>query len=157
MAAVTGDVSTWGIDAFPTDERLLVIFVPSSAATGAGLVLPLRRESTEPAASGAFVKDLVPTTELLPKCWYTVRFEWFEKHPITNDWERKGWSDLPGKLRVPPEGGDITTLFEADPDPTHIPLYFGHGEPDEWLPSGGVYYDLDDPEGAGVYSEGQVV
>ncbi|CAN7267890.1 hypothetical protein LJR186_001239 [Microbacterium foliorum] len=157
MATVTGDVSTWGVDAFPADERLLVIFVPSSAATGSGLVLPLRRESIEPAASGTFAKGLVPTTELLPECWYTVRFEWFEKHPITSDWKRKGWSDLPGKLRVPPEGGDIATLFEADRGPKHIPLYFGYGLPPDWLPSGGVYYDLDDPEGAGVYSEGQVV
>ncbi|KIP93373.1 hypothetical protein RU09_06050 [Microbacterium sp. MEJ108Y] len=157
MAVVTGDISRWGLGPFPADARLLVRFVPSSSAVGAGLVLPLREETIEPAADGTFSKSLVSTTELLPECWYSVRFEWFQKHPIKGDWNLDGWSDLPGKLRVPPEGGDITLLFETDDRGFAVPLYFGYGEPPEWLPSGGVYYDLDDPEGVGVYSEGKVV
>lgn len=157
MAEVSGDISTWGLSPFPATERLLIRFSPSSAATGIGLVFPERDEYVEPAANGTFVKDLAPTTELLPDAWYKVRFEWFHKHPIKDDWKLRGWSELPGKLRVPPEGGDITVLFETDQRGRSVPLYFGFGLPPDWLPSGGVYFDLDDPEGAGVYSEGQVV
>lgn len=158
MADVTGDISTWGLAPFPAGERLLVRFMPSSSATGIGLVFPDRDETVEPAANGTFTKNLAPTTELTPEVWYTVRFEWFKKHPIKDDWTRKGWSDLPGKLRVPPEGGDISLLFETEQHRRAIPLYFGFGLPPKWLPSGGVYFDLDDPAGAGVYAaEGQVV
>ena len=157
MANVTGDVRTYGVVAFPSTEKLLVWFIPSTPAIGSGVVLPLRKESVEPSANGTFIKGLIATTELTPDCWYTVRFEWFEKHPFKDAWNLKGWSDLPGQLRVPPEGGDISALIHVDPSGPLIPLYFGHGLPPSWLPSGGVYYDLDDAEGAGVYSEGQVV
>lgn len=157
MANVTGDVSTWGLDPFPTSVRMLVRFIPSTAAVGAGAVFPLRDETVQPPASGHFSKNLAPTTELSPDAWYTVRFEWFEKHPIKDEWKLRAWSDLPGKLRVPPEGGDITVLFDTDRRGHHVPLYFGFGPPPSWLPSGGVYFDLDDPEGAGVYAEGPVV
>lgn len=158
MPNVTGDVSTWGVTAFPADSRLLVRFVPSSAAVGPSELLPKRTEDVLPAADGTFTKNLIATTELIPDCWYTVRFEWFQKHPITGAWELDGWSDLPGRLRVPPGGGDVADLIDVNyPEVKRVPLYFGFGLPPEWLPPGGVYFDLDDPEGAGVYSDGPVV
>jgi hypothetical protein len=158
MATVTGDISTWGLSPFPAAERLLVRFRPSSSAAGIGIVLPEREQTVEPAADGTFTVNLAPTTEMLPDAWYTVVFEWFQKHPVKDEWKLRGRSELPGKLRVPPEGGDLSTLFEAsDGRGRTVPLYFGFGAPPSWLPSGGVYFDLDDPEGAGVYAEGLVV
>lgn len=158
MANVVGDISTWGLTPFPGEERLLVRFSPSSSAVGVGLVFPDRDVTIEPGADGAFTVNLAPTTEVLPDAWYAVRFEWFEKHPIKDEWKLRGWSELPGKLRVPPEGGDLSTLFETSEGRGRtVPLWFGFGPPPAWLPSGGVYFDLDDPEGAGVYAEGPVV
>lgn len=127
MATVTANVRTWGFDAFPASERLLVWFDPSSAGMAGTAVFPERRVSVEPAPDGSVSVQLTPTTDVIPDVWFTVRFEWFDKHPISGQWNHKGWSTLPGKLRVPPSGGALADLMDTPPPPGAI--LHGHGDP----------------------------
>lgn len=138
MPTVTGNVRTWGFDAFPVDERLLVWFVPSSAGMAGTSLLPDRKVSVEPASNGSFTVNLAQTTNVIPDVWFEVRFEWFEKHPIMDDWNLKGWSTLPGKLRVPAAGGPIVDLLDTPAPPGAI--MHGYGDPPSSL-SNVIYID----------------
>ena len=156
MALVTMDVRTYTQSAFPTDERLVVRFVPSGASLGTAYSFPLREVKVQVPSDGKVSVQLAPTVRLVPSTWYEIRFEWFDKHPLKDDWELRGWSDLPGRLHVPFEGGDVTDLL-GDFTATPILIWMGFGPPPSWLPSGGVYYDLASDSGVDIYSEGQVV
>ncbi|WP_156459343.1 hypothetical protein [Microbacterium sp. Leaf436] len=139
MPAVSGNVRTWGFDAFPAGERLLVSFAPSSAGVSVSALLPLRQEHVEPGPDGSFTLNLAATTAVTPDAWYAVRFEWFATHPITGEWASSGWSELPGQLRVPAAGGDISSLLEFTPRPGSI--LYGYGPPPSSL-SGVIYLDV---------------
>ena len=139
MPVVTTNVRTWGFAAFPASERLLIRFVPSSAAGGGGHVYPLREESVEPASNGDVSVTLAQTTTLIPDVYFSVRFEWFSQHPITGEWTLGGWSELPGELRVPAAGGDLATLRALSPRPGSI--LYGYGAPPSSL-DGVIYLDV---------------
>ena len=126
MSAVTGSVRTWGLGPFPADERLIIWFIPSSAAFTTVSAFPGRRVWVEPDSNGFFSVDLAPTLDLSPEVWYYIRFEWFERHPIEG-WVKKGSSDVEGKLRVPSAGGTIGDLIQAAPPPGVIVA--GRGKP----------------------------
>mgnify|MGYP001446329489 CR=1 FL=1 len=139
MPAVSGNVRTWGFTPFPTAERLLLRFVPSSAGVSSSAVLPLREERVEPSADGSFSVNLAATTAITPDVWFTVRFEWFSVHPVTGERELTGWSELPQELRVPSAGGNITDLLELAPRPGAI--LYGYGPPPSSL-DGVIYIDV---------------
>lgn len=139
MPNVTGNVRTWGFVPFPTSARLLMRFVPSGAGFSRGTLFPLREETVEPAADGSFSVQLAQTTAVLKDVWFTIRFEWFATDPTTGEADLAGWSDIPGKLRVPSSGGDVTALMEATPAPGAI--VYGFGAPPDSL-TGVTYWDL---------------
>lgn len=153
MAVVTMDVRTYISTPFPADERLVVRFVPSGASVGVVAAYPGREVKVISPADGELAVNLTPTEGLTPRVWYTIRFEWFDKHPLVDEWNLVGWSELPGRLRVPPEGGDVGDLL-GDYNAGEPQLFIGHGPPPEWLPTPGVYYDLSGPDGPIVYSDG---
>lgn len=153
MAVVTMNVRTYGFVAFPTDERLVVRFVPSGASVGVVNAYPAREVKVIVPSDGNLEVNLTPTEGLSPRVWYTIRFEWFDKHPLMGDWNLAGWSELKGRLHVPSEGGDVGDLL-GDYTAGEPQLFLGHGPPPEWLPTPGVYYDLSAPEGPDVYSDG---
>lgn len=153
MPAVSGNVRTWGFQPFPTDESLIVRFVPSSAGFASGTLLPLREESVEPAADGSFTVNLAQTTAVLNDVWFTIRFEWFARYGLDGSWVAAGWSELPGKLRVNATGGLITDLLEAATI-APVSIVHGYGPPPSGL-DGVLYIDrsgefpvLYAPEGA---------
>lgn len=138
MPNVTGNVRTWGFEPFPADERLLVRFVPSSAGAAAPRNLfPGREERVEPAPNGSFTVNLAQTTNVTPDVWFTIQFEWFDRHPIEG-WVLVGSSQLDAKLRVPAGGGQIVDLLETAPPPGAI--LHGFGPPPDFL-SGVIYID----------------
>lgn len=155
MATVAGNVRTWGLGAFPTNERLRVLFVPSNAGVGSTSLYPQRTEYVYPDSAGAFTVNLAVTTSMSPVTWYEIRFEWLRMDP-DGDWQIEGWSDLPGRLHVPPGGGDVGDLL-GDYVGGTPQLFIGHGPPPSWLPSPGVYYDLSGPDGPIVYSDGVLI
>lgn len=124
MPAVTGNVRTWGLQPFPTGERLLLRFVPSSAASSPSALLPLREEVVEPGSTGAFSVTLAATTAIVADVWYTIRFEWFGS---VDNAQLVRWSELPGRLRVPAAGGNVSQLIEMTPPPGSI--LYGYGPP----------------------------
>lgn len=151
MVTVHYKVETFGLAAFPASERLLLRFVPSTTAVSDGALLPLREVRVEVPASGVGTVELAPTTGLTPACWYTVRFEWFDRNPVTAE-GAVGWSELPGRVHVPSEGGDLGDMI-GDYQAGTIPAFYGFGAPPEWLPSGGIYFDLDSPVGVDFYTD----
>lgn len=153
MATVTMNVRTYGLAAFPSDERLVVRFVPSGASVGVVNAYPAREVKVIVPSDGNLEVNLTPTEGLSPRVWYTIRFEWFDKHPVMDDWNLVGWSEINGRLHVPAEGGDVGDLL-GDYNASEPRLFIGHGPPPEWLPSPGVYYDLSGPDGPIVYSDG---
>lgn len=153
MANVTMNTRTYLSTPFPTDERLVVRFVPSGASVGVVSAYPAREVKVVVQADGNVNVDLTPTEGLSPAVWYTIRFEWFDKHPLVDEWNLIGWSELDGRLHVPAEGGVVGDLL-GDYDASQPQLFLGHGPPPAWLPSPGVYYDLSGPDGPIVYSDG---
>lgn len=135
---MTANVRTWGFAPFPTNERLAVRFVPSSAGTAGASVFPAREEKVIPEIDGSISVNLAQTTNVVPNVWFTVRFEWFDLHPITSEWNLVGWSDLPGKLRVPSGGGRISDYIDTPPPQGAI--MHGYGEPPDSL-KGVMYID----------------
>ena len=119
MATVTGNVLTWGLAPYGTDERLVLEFVPSSSAVVVNSIRPSRQESVIPDSSGNFTVTLASTTEAVPDIWYEVQAAWFYKPPY-EDWTFVRRSEIPGKLRVPPGGGDISVLLQREPVPGSI-------------------------------------
>ncbi|MGX1932035.1 hypothetical protein [Microbacterium resistens] len=155
MAVVTGNIETWGLAPYGVDERLLIGFWPSSAAAVVNTILPLRTEKVAPNANGYFTATLAATTNLVPDAWYTIRAEWFQQNPITGTWDVTGWSELPGKLRVPVGGGNIATLLERPPVPGSIVVGTGAPPPNDTR----VWIDWSDvtAEGVRVYAPGGIV
>ncbi len=139
MPLVTGNVRTWGFNAYSAGERLLIEFVPSQAAAGNGNVLPLRVENVEPGTDGSFSVNLAQTTNLLTDVYYTVRFSWFSQDPVTGAWLTRGWSELREQLRVPAAGGVITSLLTLLPRPGST--LYGYGPPPSSL-RGVTYFDV---------------
>lgn len=139
MPVVSGNVRTWGFRPYSPDERLLVEFIPSEAAAGYGSLLPLRREAVEPDEDGGIAPNLAQTTNLLSDVFYTIRFSWFQKDPITDGWLPAGWSELQQQLRVPAAGGVITSLLGMSPRPGST--LYGYGPPPSFL-RGVTYFDL---------------
>lgn len=139
MALLTFSVRTFGIQAFPADEMLRVAFVPSGPAFTTFSAFPERIEYAEPDPSGFVSVDLAPTLDLRPEAWFTVRFEWFSRDPLTGGWVAAGWSEVPGGLRVPAEGGTLGDLLEAAAPPGAV--MWGYGPPPSFL-SGVIYVDI---------------
>ena len=156
MPIVTMNVKTYVGSNFPASERLVCRFVPLSAATGATFTHPLREEKRVVPADGQVSVPLVATTRLTPATGYKVRFEWFDKHPVKDEWTLRGSSELDGVLNVPAEGGDVVDLLGGYPLGSAV-VFLGYGLPPSWIPSGGVYYNLSSTEGSDIYSDGVVV
>lgn len=139
MALVTFSVRTYGFGVFAANEMLRVAFVPSGPATSTFSAFPERPLCVTPDAEGFVSIDLVPTLGLAPEVWYTVRFEWFTQDPLTGEWVAAGWSDLPGRLRVPEAGGTLGDLITASPPPGAV--MWGYGPPPSYL-TGVIYVDI---------------
>ncbi len=139
MAEVTFSVRTYGLAEFPADERLLVAFVPSGASFTTVSAFPERTEYVEPDSEGFVSVELVPTVNVRPEVWYTVRFEWFAHHPLQDEWISKGWSEVAGRLRVPDEGGTLGDLLEAAAPPGSV--MWGYGPPPSSLQNV-IYVDI---------------
>lgn len=154
MAVVTMDVRTYISTPFPADERLVVRFVPSGASVGVVAAYPGREVKVISPADGELAVNLTPTEGLSPRVWYTIRFEWFDKHPVMDDWNLVAWSDLNGRLVVPDEGGDVGDLLRDYV--AGSPLFFeGYGPPPDGLPGPGAYLDLTGENGNPViYTNG---
>lgn len=146
MALVTFSVRTYGFGAFDADEMLRVAFVPSGAASTTFSVFPEHTEYATPDPDGLVEVNLAPTLNLSPATWLTVRFEWFSRDPLTGDWVQAGWSELPGELRVPTEGGTLGDLITAAPPPGAV--MWGYGPPPSNL--GVIYVDISGMK-AGLY------
>jgi hypothetical protein len=144
MEPVTGNVLTWGLAPYPTSLRLMLRFVPSSAAVTVDTILPLREQQVVPSTAGEFSVNLVATSELVSDVWYEVHAEWFEQHEVGR-WTFRDSSRIPGRLRVPVGGGNLATLMELDPVPGSI--WVG-GSPPERINQ--VWIDWDDVTGDGV-------
>lgn len=154
MAVVTMNVRTYGLAAFPADERLVARFVPSAASVGVVNAYPGREVKVIVPSDGNLTVNLTPTEGLSPRVWYTIRFEWFDKHPLMDEWNLAGWSELKGRLHVPPEGGDVGDLL-GDYIASAPQLWEGYGPPPTWLPSPGAYLDLTGENGNPVlYTDG---
>ena len=139
MALVTFSVRTFGIQAFPADEKLRVAFVPSGPGFTTFSAFPQRIEYAEPDADGFVSADVVATVGLRPEVWLTVRFEWFSRDPVTGEWIAAGWSEVPGRLRVPEAGGTLGDLLEAGAPPGAV--MWGYGPPPSSL-RGVIYVDI---------------
>lgn len=138
MGMVTFSVRTYGFGKFSADEMLRVAFVPSGAATSTFSAFPERIIYETPDADGLVEVDLVPTLGLSPETWFVVRFEWFAKDPLTGEWVAVGWSELPGRLRVPTDGGTLGDLMTASPPPGAY--VWGFGPPPRFINA--IYVDL---------------
>lgn len=138
MALVTFSVRDYGYDAFSEFEKLVVLFVPSGAGFTSVSAFPEKTVYVNPDADGLVEADLVPTLGLAPEVWYTVKFEWFDRHPVQDRWVRRGWSEVLGKLRVPTEGGALGDLLGAVPPPGAY--VWGFGPPPSFINA--IYVDL---------------
>lgn len=132
MADVTHTVRTFDLQRFPAAERIAVVYVPSTGAHTNVSVFPERAVVVLPDDAGFVKVDLVTTLELRPEMWFTVVYEYYSSaHPITGDRTMIGAYALPGKLRVPPQGGDQGELMDTPPPPGTI--VSGFGPPPLWL------------------------
>lgn len=138
MALVTFSVRTYGFGIFGPDEMMRVVFVPSGASTSTFSALPDRPEYYTPDADGLVKADLVPTLGLSPETWFKVRFKWFARDPLTGEWVLSGWSELPGELRVPEQGGTLGDLLTKSPPPGAY--VWGFGPPPRAMNA--IYVDL---------------
>lgn len=127
MALLTFSARTYGLTAFPPGEKLKVGFFPSGAGFTTVSAFPQRPVWVEPDATGFVSVDLAPTTELRPEVWYEVRFEWFNWDPQKNEWVTVERSTIDGRLRLPPTGGTLGDLLDADAPPGV--LMWGYGPP----------------------------
>lgn len=154
MATLTGNVLTWGLASYPADRKLLLRFVPSSAAVTVNTIMPLREEQVQPAADGAFTVEIAPTTDLVPDVWYEIHAEWFYQHEV-GKWSYVDGSRIPGKLRVPVDGGNVATLLERQAVPGSIVVASGPPAPGDSR----VYIDWENvtSDGVQVYAPGGIV
>lgn len=154
MPTVTANVRTWGFEPFPADERLVVSFYPSSAGMAGAAVFPKRKVQVIPDVDGHISVELTQTTDVIPDVWFEVRFEWFDRHIVDDSWQLRGWSELPGKLRVPAEGGSIPDLIDTPPPPGAV--LHGFGDPPSslsnvlYIDRSGVHPILWAPPGGGI-------
>jgi hypothetical protein len=132
VAALIGDGS------FPAGTDLLVWFVPDGAFAKSGLLFPERAVSAEPDGDGEISVNLTRTTDVLGDAYYRIRIEWFDTHPVTGR-RVAGRGEVPGKLRVPAGGGDLSELLEL-PDLSGL-FFVGYGPPPQWV-TNSIYIDL---------------
>lgn len=116
MAIVTGGVWTPQRAPFLANKALKMIFKLSSAASNGGalVVVPDDVEVT-PDEFGQFEVDLQVTTNLLGRPHFEVEFQWLNGAGIPIGFENPPW-----KIRVPPEGGDIGLMIDAETNPDLI-------------------------------------
>ncbi|MCD2170351.1 hypothetical protein LPW41_11650 [Microbacterium sp. JC 701] len=138
MGDVTFSVRTYGMGAFPADEKLIVAFEPSGPGFTALSSFPQRTVYAEPEADGFVRVNLAPTLGLSPEVYYRVRFEWFYRHPVEDRWIKRGWSDVATELRVPSQGGDLGELLASTPPPGAY--IWGFGPPPKAINA--IYVDL---------------
>jgi len=143
MALVTGNLSTFG-RGNPPVAGSVIRFIPSSPATsGSKYLLSSIRVPIEVAVdgSGAFTANLEPTEATRPGTYYTVQIE-------VPDTERNftHLDDLPWPLLVPPQGGEIGSLFALSVNPSLV--WIGDDYPPDSPPAPGVWWLVTDPESA---------
>lgn len=143
MPLVTGNIRTWQLEPFSTDELLLVRFIPSAAASVGSTVLPMREESVWPAADGSVSVNLAQTTNTRNDVYFRIVLEWFERDRLNDKWITRGRSEIAGELRVPAAGGDLADLLSVKPRPGST--LYGLGAPPSSL-RGVQYVDITGPK-----------
>lgn len=124
MALVTGNLSTFGLNAIILKSPRL-LFVPSGPAVTGAYVLATRPVEAVIATdgSGAFTVNLAATQTLRPERWYSIRVEWLDSASNYVGLDLPDW-----KLFVPEAGGSIGDLLNNLPsNPSQI--WFGETAP----------------------------
>lgn len=117
MAAVTGTLRDFGLEALATSAPR-IIFAPSGNAVLGPYLLATTAIIVTPDTPGTFTANLAPTTDTVPDCWYNIRIEWLDPYNSTSGYI--GMDLLDWALRVPPEGGDISTLLSIPSNPAQV-------------------------------------
>lgn len=138
MPDLTANVRDWGFAPFPASEMLRLRFVPSTGAVGGNTILPQREQTATPNASGVVTVTLAQTTNTIPASHFKIIAEWFQQHPILG-WVLSGFSEIPGELHVPAQGGNIIDLMNMVAPPGSI--LYGFGPPPSSL-TGVAYIDI---------------
>ena len=115
MATVTGALTDFGIQPFPTLQPRL-IFTPSGPAVSDVRLFATRPISVTPLGSGSFTVNLQPTEGVRPAVWYRVTVEWL----MPGTGEDDGYTsvdDLGWDIFVPSAGGAIQDLIKAPVNP----------------------------------------
>lgn len=113
MALVSGIVWTPQRAPFLANQAFRMIFKLSEPATnGIALLIASADMVIVPDTLGAFEADLQVTTNLLSQTYYTVTFEWLSGENVPIGFDSPAW-----KIRVPPEGGEIGSLIDAQSNP----------------------------------------
>ena len=123
MALVTGNLGTFGLTSVIL-RAPRILFVPSGPATAGSYLFASRPVEAVIAndGSGAFTVNLMPTTEIRPAAWYTIRIEWLESASNYVGADFPEW-----KVFVPNEGGVIGDLIATPWNPTLV--WWGESEP----------------------------
>lgn len=114
MPNVTGKLLDIGLS--PIDDlRPVVVFTPKNesgdgSSVNASEIFTNRPISVRPDIGGSFTVRLATTTTLRPETWYEIRIEWFEP---TGGFVGAAYPAF--RLRVPPEGGMLPALVDAEP------------------------------------------
>ena len=111
MATVTGALTDFGIQPFPTLQPRL-IFTPSGPAVSDVRLFATRPIIVIPAGSGSFTVDLQPTDGVKPAVFYAVTIEWLDPagNYVSADF-------LEWDIYVPSAGGAIQDLIKAPVNP----------------------------------------
>lgn len=136
MPYVTTNVKTFGIQNYPESADLQIVFSPSSAAVAPTRVYPQDDIVVDVPSSGDVSVNFANVALALNIVTFTVRFTWLEGGI-------RRWSELDGRLRVPPEGGDLMDLLEMSS--LAGATLVGLGAPPDWLESA-IYWDVSGPK-----------
>lgn len=129
MPIVTGVLADFTRQAF-LNLQPQILFRPSGPAVkSAGNVLYAPRVVVVEPTSSAWQVDLEQTDALDPATWYEVSIRWLDE---AGNFTNEEW--LPGRLYVPPTGGEFTDLYRVRANPQKVWVSDGGVIPDEARP-----------------------
>jgi hypothetical protein len=114
MAVVTGTLRDFGMANLAAFQPQIV-FTPTGPAMHGDTVLATKPVVVIPAADGTFTATLFLTTYLQPAQTYRMSVRWQDSAGNYPSRDEFTWD-----LRVPAEGGAISTLLAAKQNPTNV-------------------------------------